>query len=69
MFMRDMFVHKTVAGVYRTWYGCCSLFGFFDVDFIFEGTATMNSPSTCNVDLGLVEFVFNPHFVEFNSGF
>ena len=72
MFMWSMFVHSTVAGVYRAWYGCCSLFGFFDVDFIFEGAIRSCyrefafNPFT--VDLRLVEFVFNPHFVELNFG-
>ena len=46
--------------------------GIFDADFIFEGAIhsccrefTFNP---CNVDLGAVEFVFDPHFVEFNFG-
>jgi len=50
-----------------------SLCGFFDVDVIFEGAFhsccrefTFNP---CSVGLGLVEFVFDPHSVEFNFGF
>ncbi|KIJ98050.1 hypothetical protein K443DRAFT_9483 [Laccaria amethystina LaAM-08-1] len=57
--MRSMFVRQTIAGVYPAWYGSCSLFGFFDVDFIFE----LFTP------LLLVEFVFDSRSVEFNFGF
>ena len=46
---------------------------FFDIDFIFKAAIhpcyrdfTFNPG---NVDLGLVEFVFDPHFVELNFGF
>ena len=59
--------------MYRAWHGCCSLLGFFEVDFIFEGAVhscyhelTINP---CNVDRGLVDFAFDPHFVELNFGF
>ena len=47
--MRSMFVHRIIAAMYPAWYGSCSLFGFFDVDFIFEvpfTPATVNSPSS-----------------------
>ena len=63
--MRSMFVRQTMAGVYPSCQcGSCSLFGFFDVDFIFKGAfhlcyreLTFN---TCIVDLTLVEFIFDP---------
>jgi len=34
--MRSMFVRQTIAGVYPARHGSCSLFGSFDVYFIFE---------------------------------
>ena len=44
--------------------GCCSLLGFFDVDFILEGAIHSCyrefTFDPCNVDLRLVEFVFDP---------
>jgi len=62
--MRSMFVRQTIAGVYPARHGSCSLFGSFDVYFIFEGAFHSCYREftfiPCNVGLGLVEFVFDP---------
>ena len=72
--MRSMFVRQTMAGVYPACQcGSCSLFGFFDVDFIFKGAFHSCyrefTFSPCNVNCGLVEFIFDSHSVEFTFGF